>query len=96
VNDGASEAEDTAPPAEPSLFGPPATDRERLEREAWIIDFKTHQIGADEVERAAEEYATQVRTYRAAVEAFVASTAESPPRVRIALHFTHPNVAREM
>jgi ATP-dependent exoDNAse (exonuclease V) beta subunit len=82
--------------AEPSLFGPSVADRARFEQEAWIIDFKTHQIEAGEVERTAEDYVTQVRTYREAAEALVASTAESPPRVRIALHFTHPNVAREM
>jgi ATP-dependent helicase/nuclease subunit A len=96
VSDGAPRADGMAPVAEPSLFGPSAADRDRLEREAWIVDFKTHQIGTDEVEEAAQEYATQVRTYRDAAEALLAPTAESPPRVRIALHFTHPNVAREM
>lgn len=79
-----------------TLFGPSAADRDRFDRQAWIIDFKTHQIGADEVERASEEYVTQVRAYREAAEALVASTGETPPEVRIALHFTHPNVAREM
>ena len=93
---GAEGANGVTAAAEPSLFGPSTEDRARFGRMAWIIDFKTHQIEADEVDRTAEGYVTQVRTYRNAVEALVARSAESPPPVRIALHFTHPNVAREM
>lgn len=96
VSPGAVGSDAGASDAAPSLFGPSPADRARLDREVWIIDFKTHQIDADQAERTAEEYAAQVRTYRDAAEALLASTAESPPRVRIALHFTHPNVAREM
>jgi ATP-dependent exoDNAse (exonuclease V) beta subunit len=82
--------------ADLSLFGPSGVERERMDRETWIIDFKTHEIAAAEVEETSHEYVTQARVYREAAEALIASTAEPVPRVRIALHFTHPNVAHEM
>jgi ATP-dependent exoDNAse (exonuclease V) beta subunit len=55
--------------------------------EALIVDFKTHQIDASEVEAAARAYATQVRVYREA------ALLRSPARVR--LHFTSPGVVVE-
>jgi ATP-dependent exoDNAse (exonuclease V) beta subunit len=90
------EAQATSSSGDPSLFGPSGVERERMDREAWIIDFKTHEIEARDVDDTSREYLTQARVYREAAEALVASAAEPAPRVRIALHFTHPNVAREM
>jgi ATP-dependent exoDNAse (exonuclease V) beta subunit len=52
----------------------------------WIVDFKTHEIDADAVERVAGEYARQALLYRIAGEALA-----GPARVR--LHFTRPNRA---
>ncbi|MFQ5679807.1 MAG: UvrD-helicase domain-containing protein [Gemmatimonadota bacterium] len=65
----------------------------------WIIDFKTHEIGAGEAEKTAREYDIQVRLYREAAEAVLApgpaASAGSSTPVRVALHFTHPNLSVE-
>jgi ATP-dependent exoDNAse (exonuclease V) beta subunit len=58
------------------------------EPDAWIIDFKTHQIGADKVAKAAEDYRIQAEIYKAAA-GIVRPT-------RMKLHFTHPGVAVEL
>lgn len=58
--------------------------------DGWIIDFKTHQIGADKVAAAAEDYDIQARVYKEAVKAIVGVDA------RMRLHFTAPNVAVEV
>jgi len=54
-----------------------------------VIDFKTHQISADQAEEVAADYRIQLAIYRDAVKALAGRT----PRLR--LHFTHPNVAIE-
>ena len=60
------------------------------ERDAasWIIDFKTHQISAAEMESTARRYRIQGDVYRAA-----GSMKDSP---RVLLHFTHPNQVTEL
>jgi len=55
---------------------------------AWVIDFKTHEIGADQAERVSEDYTIQARIYREAAEIRDGAT--------IALHFTGPNSFIEM
>ncbi len=55
---------------------------------ARIIDFKTHQIGPEEVEEKAQDYAVQSEVYTAAAEV------RGPARME--LHFTHPNVVIEL
>jgi ATP-dependent exoDNAse (exonuclease V) beta subunit len=52
--------------------------------EAWIIDFKTHQIGEDRVAKAAEEYRIQADIYKAAAGIVGA--------VRMKLHFTNAGI----
>ena len=59
---------------------------------AWIIDFKTHAIDESEVEATAAEYRVQADVYLAAVR----STLGPDESVRLALHFTRPNVSFEM
>lgn len=54
--------------------------------DAWIIDFKTHQIGSEQVAKAAEDYVIQADIYKTAVEAIAGRKA------RMRLHFTAPNV----
>jgi len=52
--------------------------------DGWIIDFKTHQIGAQSVVKEAEHYRTQMQLYREA--------AALQTEVKTRLHFTHANV----
>jgi len=52
-----------------------------------VIDFKTHEIEADEVPAAASDYVIQARIYREAAAARGEAT--------ISLHFTGPNVVVE-
>ena len=59
------------------------------EPDAWIIDFKTHQIGADRVAKAAADYRIQAEIYKAAAAAIAGA-------VKMRLHFTHPNVSVEV
>jgi ATP-dependent exoDNAse (exonuclease V) beta subunit len=60
----------------------------------WIVDFKTHRIDAEEAPDVAARYAAQATVYREALAALLsAPVGES---VRVALHFTHPNVAIEL
>lgn len=76
------------------------------DRDTWIVDFKTHKIGAKECERTARDYELQARVYREAATALagagttgevpVEGAASAAGTVRIALHFTAPNVAVEM
>jgi hypothetical protein len=61
------------------LYRPDAPD-------AWIIDFKTHQITADKVEKAGADYRIQAEIYKAAAAAVTGRAA------KMRLHFTHPNV----
>ncbi len=65
------------------------TGAESTDSDTWIIDFKTHQIAAEQVEASARDYEIQARVYREAVGAMGGSA-------RVALHFTHPNKAIEM
>jgi ATP-dependent exoDNAse (exonuclease V) beta subunit len=67
-----------------------ALDLYRATPEPWVIDFKTHRIGAAEIPAVAEEYRIQADVYRGAV----AALSGRAPGVR--LHFTHPNVATEL
>jgi ATP-dependent exoDNAse (exonuclease V) beta subunit len=62
----------------------------------WVVDFKTHQIDADAADAKAREYRIQAGVYREAAEALggVEQTGLGSG-VRIAFHFTHPNVAVE-
>jgi ATP-dependent exoDNAse (exonuclease V) beta subunit len=53
-----------------------------------VIDFKTHEIGADEAARVSKDYTIQARIYREASEIRSGAT--------IALHFTGPNSFVEM
>ncbi len=55
---------------------------------AWVIDFKTHEIGADEAEGVSKDYTIQARIYHEASEIGGGAT--------IALHFTGPNSFIEM
>ena len=50
-----------------------------------IVDFKTHDIGAEAVERVARDYALQVAVYRSAARA-------AGREADVRLHFTKPNV----
>jgi ATP-dependent helicase/nuclease subunit A len=54
-----------------------------------IIDFKTHEISADQVDATANDYWLQVRVYRAAARALAGET-------RVQFHFTGPNAATEL
>ncbi|TFG66009.1 MAG: hypothetical protein E4H28_02970 [Gemmatimonadales bacterium] len=56
----------------------------------WVVDFKTHQVSADDVEGVAAGYRVQVGIYRDAVTALAGRTP------RVLLHFTHPDVATEV
>ncbi len=67
-----------------------AIDLYRPGPESWVIDFKTHQIGADGAAEVAADYRVQADVYRDAV------TALSGRTPRVLLHFTHPDVAIEM
>ncbi len=50
--------------------------------DTWVVDFKTHEIGADEVAAVAAGYRIQAQVYRQAAQV------AGPARVR--LHFTEP------
>ncbi|MCG8469711.1 MAG: PD-(D/E)XK nuclease family protein, partial [Gemmatimonadetes bacterium] len=78
-------------PEQASLFGEPREGDDG--RAAWVIDFKTHRIAAEEVEAVSADYALQIRAYRDAAAA-LGDGAGVPPRV--ALHFTKPNLATEV
>ena len=52
-----------------------------------VVDFKTHEIGSEEVPDTAVTYEIQAEVYREAA----ATILERP--IRVSLHFTHPNVA---
>lgn len=80
-------AADATPP--PSLFEAPPAEEAARDRTPWIVDFKTHEIGPEAVDGTAHEYEVQVRVYREAAEAVLGRG------VRVALHFTHPNLAVE-
>jgi len=74
---------------------------------AWIIDFKTHQIEAAKAKEVAREYEVQVSVYREAAAAILgiapggsdgggSGSRARVDEVRVALHFTHPNLAVRM
>ncbi len=71
----------------PRIGSPESTSRDET---AWIIDFKTHEIDSNQVAGVAPEYEIQARVYREAASQ-LGST-----EVRVALHFTHPNVFTEV
>ncbi len=83
--------EATGAPLQPSLFDTPTEATASGRSDTWIVDFKTHAIDRGAVERTARDYDVQVRVYREAAEAVLGPGA----RVRVALHFTRPNVAVE-
>ncbi|NIR44358.1 MAG: UvrD-helicase domain-containing protein [Gemmatimonadetes bacterium] len=53
----------------------------------WIIDFKTHDIGADEADATASSYSLQALLYLRAARALAGDT-------RLEFHFTRPGVTR--
>jgi ATP-dependent helicase/nuclease subunit A len=63
-----------------------AFDLFRLGDPSWIVDFKTHDIGPDEVKATAQDYRLQALLYATAARAL---GSESDVR----LHFTRPNRA---
>ena len=85
--DGGSEP--TGPPPPASLFDAPPAEAAERDRTPWVVDFKTHRIEPGAVESTARAYDVQVRVYREAAEAVLGGP------VRVALHFTLPNVAVE-
>ncbi len=80
-------------PDQVSLFEGP-TEAAAAGRAAWVIDFKTHRIEADQAARIAADYAPQIDTYREAALALARPAQEGG--LRVALHFTHPNVSLEV
>jgi len=58
--------------------------------DTWIIDFKTHDIRPDEVEKKAQDYRLQAELYSAAARSLGAGT------IRFQFHFTKPNKALEL
>lgn len=79
-----------APEAQVSLFE--AGDAGVARRSPWVIDFKTHRIEAGDAPVISGQYEIQSSIYRAAADAL----AGGPEGARVALHFTHPNVAIEL
>jgi hypothetical protein len=80
------------------LYRPPRAGGTGRDSIPWLIDFKTHEIEAEEAERVAYEYDVQVGVYREAVTSIlrrqtVGSAADVQRTVGVALHFTRPNVA---
>jgi hypothetical protein len=65
-----------------------AFDLYRPDSPSWIIDFKTHDIAADQVEAVARGYAVQAEFYRAA--------AGIHGEARVRLHFTRTNTIVDM
>jgi ATP-dependent exoDNAse (exonuclease V) beta subunit len=65
-----------------------AFDLYRPDSPAWIIDFKTHDIAAGQVEAVARGYAVQAEFYRAA--------AGIHGEARVRLHFTRTNTIVDM
>jgi hypothetical protein len=63
----------------------------------WVVDFKTHEIEAEAADSKAREYVLQAEVYREAAEALAGAgqPTELAAGVRVAFHFTHPNVAVE-
>jgi len=85
-------AAESSVPAQVSLFDGPLDGRGGHHLAHWVIDFKTHRIPAAEAGTVAERYRIQADVYRRAAATLL--DAAEPPRV--ALHFTHPNVAVEL
>lgn len=76
------------------LFVPPRDTGKSESGEVRIVDFKTDRIGPEELSDAAGRYETQTRIYREAVEAILGIDSGNKGefrRVRVTLHFTHPN-----
>ncbi len=68
----------------------PGTDQPSQADTPWVIDFKTHKIGAADVAAVAADYGVQIAIYRNAVTALAGNTP------RALLHFTDPNLAKEV
>ncbi len=82
------------PPEQVSLFDGPGGAAGTVPEPGvpWIIDFKTHGIEAHQAPEVAREYEIQAEIYRSAARI----AAPGGERPRVALHFTHPNVAVEI
>ncbi|MDX1395752.1 MAG: UvrD-helicase domain-containing protein [Gemmatimonadota bacterium] len=90
-------ADTTGPkPEQVGLFDAPSEDDARAHLDPWVVDFKTHRIEASEAAEVAAQYHILPGLYRAAASALRPAGADAPPRVRVGLHFTHPNVAIEV
>jgi hypothetical protein len=76
------------------LFIPPGASGVPVDSaDARIVDFKTDRVRGD-LAAAAGRYEIQTRVYREAVEAILGtgeSSLSGGGRVRVVLHFTHPN-----
>ncbi|MEE8487410.1 MAG: PD-(D/E)XK nuclease family protein [Gemmatimonadota bacterium] len=70
------------------LFRPSGDRAGEAAGENLIVDFKTHQVTANQAARVAEDYRIQAEVYRAA--GAIAGSAE------VRLHFTRPNKVEEM
>ncbi|MFQ5745859.1 MAG: UvrD-helicase domain-containing protein [Gemmatimonadota bacterium] len=85
-------ARPSGPEAGPGAAGAAGTRDAERDSATWIIDFKTHRVEAAEADGIAKEYEIQGRVYREAASALLGPGAD----VRVALHFTHPNVVVEL
>lgn len=86
-------------PDQVSLFESPAGDDTDPHLDPWVVDFKTHQIDAGQAAEVAGDYVVQTDVYRAVAASLLSGLSEGEtrePRVRVGLHFTHPNVAVEV
>ena len=80
------------------LFVPNSAPEAFGHADARIVDFKTDRVSQDRIEAAARRYTTQSGVYRAALEAILGARDGILPgggRVRVILHFTHPNAQVE-
>lgn len=76
------------------LFVPPHGTGRPESGEVRIVDFKTDRIDPEDLSSAARRYHTQTAVYREAIEAILgggAGESAESRRIRVILHFTHPN-----
>jgi len=76
------------------LYVPPRGPDDPEQADVRIVDFKTDRVEQNGLEAAARRYSTQSTVYREAIEAILGARDGVLPgdgRVRVTLHFTHPN-----
>ncbi len=82
------------------LFRPARPGAEGRDGQPWIVDFKTHEIEAEQATATAAEYDVQVAVYRSAVSDILGLPsgpgAGGDSRIGVALHFTRPNLPVEV